>query len=491
MARGDLTMLKADTEDTLAPRSNEDVRELGSETSGNDEDRASGLDAHGDSEGAVASEKTRRVDDPLDPHTWRRSTRWLHTIYFGLVAGFAFFPAGAWGPGEPEIERTWHISILLANVGISMFPAGFTCGPLLMAGLSELIGRTVVFKVALPLAIVATLLVGFSQNIAMALVFRFLQGLLISGPFAVAGGAVSDLWPKSERRIPVIVFAVFPNMSAAFGPFIASVINQYISWRWTFWLIAIIYAVLYVVMLVGIRETYVPHLRHEVVLTRDTIKAKLWTALIRPLVLLFTEPIVLALSIYIAFVYGIIFGFFASFSVVYQRNRGWTTLQGGLPYLGLVAGVALAALVCAFLRPKSQKPEAQLYPALIGALLLPVSVFTFGATSSPAVPGVVSIVAAGGIGGSLMFLFLSITSYLVEAYTLFAASALAANGLARTAIAAVFPLFARQMYTNLGTHWASYLLGFIAAAMMPMPFVLLRYGDKLRERGRFAKAAKA
>ena len=483
-----LAIHKRDTEETLTT-SQDRVREVSGMTPAAlaaDTASPSITDQH--DVDFVGEEKSRQRYDPLDPHTWPKSTRWLHTVYFGLLAGFAFFPAGAWGPGEPQIERDFHINILLANVGISMFPAGFTVGPLLMAGLSELVGRTIVFKVALPLAIVSSLLVGFSQNIAMALVFRFFQGLLISGPFAVAGGAVSDLWPKADRRIPVIVFAVFPNMAANFGPFIGSVVNQFTTWRWVFWLISIVYAVLYGVMWLSIHETYTPHLRREIVLTRDTIKAKLWTALIRPLVLLFTEPIVLALSIYIAFVYGIIFGFFASFAVVYQRNRHWTTLQGGFAYLGLTAGVAVSAVICAFIRPKSTKPEAQLYPALIGAILLPASIFTFGATSSPSIPGIVSIVAAGGIGASLMFLFLSITSYLVEAYTLYAASALAANGLARTAVAAVFPLFSRQMYLNLGSDWASYLLGFISVAMMPIPFVLVRWGHLLREKGNFAKA---
>jgi hypothetical protein len=61
-----------------------------------------------------------------------------------------------------------------------------------------------------------------------------------------------------------------------------------------------------------------------------------------------------------------------------------------------------------------------------------------------------------------------------------AATALAANTVVRSAFGAGFPLFATQMFEKLGVQWASSLLGFIALALMPIPFLFYRYGPTLR-----------
>lgn len=65
-----------------------------------------------------------------------------------------------------------------------------------------------------------------------------------------------------------------------------------------------------------------------------------------------------------------------------------------------------------------------------------------------------------------------------------AASAVAANIIIRSAVAAGFPLFARQMFQNMGVQWAGTLLGCLAAVMIPIPFTFRIYGPVLRKRSR-------
>lgn len=49
-----------------------------------------------------------------------------------------------------------------------------------------------------------------------------------------------------------------------------------------------------------------------------------------------------------------------------------------------------------------------------------------------------------------------------------------------------FPLFIVQVYEALGVGWATSLLGFVGVALMPVPFVLDRYGERLRRRSKFS-----
>ena len=80
---------------------------------------------------------------------------------------------------------------------------------------------------------------------------------------------------------------------------------------------------------------------------------------------------------------------------------------------------------------------------------------------------------------------MAIQTYLVDTYTLHAASAIAANTVLRSLLGTCFPLFGLQMYSALGLGWGNSLLGFIALAMCPIPILLLKYGESIRKNPRF------
>jgi hypothetical protein len=76
--------------------------------------------------------------------------------------------------------------------------------------------------------------------------------------------------------------------------------------------------------------------------------------------------------------------------------------------------------------------------------------------------------------------------YLVDTYqATTGASAMAANGLLRYVLGAAFPLFTLQMYSRLGIGWATSLLAFVTVALLPIPWVLFRFGHRIRGRSRY------
>lgn len=82
--------------------------------------------------------------------------------------------------------------------------------------------------------------------------------------------------------------------------------------------------------------------------------------------------------------------------------------------------------------------------------------------------------------------FGGVFTFLVDAYPLYAASALAANSFMRSSFAAGFPLFGDVMYNGLGFQWASCLLAFITVPMAPVMWLFYYYGPQLRKKSRFA-----
>ena len=77
--------------------------------------------------------------------------------------------------------------------------------------------------------------------------------------------------------------------------------------------------------------------------------------------------------------------------------------------------------------------------------------------------------------------------YIVDAYTQYAASAIAAATVLRSLAGFGFPLFAPYMYQALDYGWGNSLLGFMAIGIgWPGPFLLWKYGKTLREKSTFA-----
>lgn len=157
------------------------------------------------------------------------------------------------------------------------------------------------------------------------------------------------------------------------------------------------------------------------------IAALFKTSLTRPWQLLFREPIVFLLSIYMAIIYGTLYMLFAAFPIVYQQQRGWSEGVGGLAFLGVLVGFVLATGYQIFVEnPRyvrvSRKnggfapPEQRLLPAMIGAVSMPLATFWFAWTAAPkSMPWIVSIIATVPFGFGMVTIFLSIIAYLIDA----------------------------------------------------------------------------
>jgi hypothetical protein len=71
-------------------------------------------------------------------------------------------------------------------------------------------------------------------------------------------------------------------------------------------------------------------------------------------------------------------------------------------------------------------------------------------------------------------------TYLVDVYTVHAASAMAANTVLRSLVAAILPLAGPKMYKALGYGWGTSILGFVALLLVPIPLVFIKYGERMR-----------
>jgi hypothetical protein len=219
--------------------------------------------------------------------------------------------------------------------------------------------------------------------------------------------------------------------------------------------------------------------------------------LIRPFQLLFLEPIVLFISLYMSVLYGLLYMFFIAYPIIYQGGKGYSASTTGLMFIPLAIGV-LCSAACAPIVNKHYlhlvnihnghpPPESRLIPMMVSCWCIPIGLFIFAWTSYPSMSWAGPSIGGGFlVGFGFIFLYNSANNYLVDSYQHQAASALAAKTCIRSFWGAATVLFTEQMYARLGYQWASTLLAFLALACCAIPYVFYFKGASIRKFSKFA-----
>ena len=129
-------------------------------------------------------------------------------------------------------------------------------------------------------------------------------------------------------------------------------------------------------------------------------------------------------------------------------------------------------------------------------------------TTRPAIHWIVPTLAGIPFGMGVAQILQSLTTYLMDTYNIYFASAIAATVVLRSTCGAVFPLFSPAMFNALGDEWAMSVFACLSTICMPIPllfwvrielvphrrssktydgiFGFQKYGWWIRKRSRFA-----
>lgn len=143
---------------------------------------------------------------------------------------------------------------------------------------------------------------------------------------------------------------------------------------------------------------------------------------------------------------------FAAFPIVFEDTLKWPQNTSGLSFLGMMIGQILGCAYSVLDDGRYKKvadrtpysrppPESRLIPAMVGAVTLPIGLFWFAWTNFPSIHWIVCEIGTVLFGFSHVSIFLSIVNYLVDGYTIYAASALAGNAVIRA-------LFGAALYVS-------------------------------------------
>lgn len=476
--------------------------------------------------------------DPSDPRNFPFWRKWTIVGIITLIDLTVSWGASGYSPAQEKLTESFHVSSEVGVLGLSLYILGLALGPMTLAPLSEYYGRNNLYII--PYGIFLLFLLGSAlvQSIGGFLVLRFFSGLFASVTIANFGGTIADLWPRYQIGPAMSIFLWAAVCGSPSGYFFMSFVAQARGWREVFWALLGICGGLWsilVVVLVGFKN----ETRRSLILRRRanrankaagrtvaTVPVEMQTkslgeifkhTLSRPFRFLGTEPVIIFAALYNGFLYGLSFLFNSAFNLVFGKmGYGFNTIGVGLCFLGLIVGISLGPflniwqdryyqkrILAAGMRESQSEealdpakderfkniPEARLQLSKIAAILLPISLFWFAWTSPPQynIHWIVPVLATTLFGYSFYVLILMTYLYVEDSYMVFSASALAGVGLVRNLAGAGFPLFGRHMFVNLGYNWAGTILACLAMLLVPIPFILERYGPRLRARSSFAR----
>jgi len=310
-----------------------------------------------------------------------------------------------------------------------------------------------------------------------------------------------------------------PSLGAAVGPLVGGFVERSFGWRWTQWVAVVITCVLYIPVLFT-RETY-----KKVVLRRRAIRMGLgdsssqqttvartirhfFTVLIlRPLHMLFTEPIVTLVSLYNGFIFGLLYTFIISVPWIFRHYYNFSATGESLSYLGITLGTLLACVPFVLIdfsyyqkrlmhwnqthdASEPFPPEHRLISSMIGSFLLPASLLIAGWTAEFRIHWILPIFFQGMTMLACLLIYAGVNLFMLDAYgPLYGASASGAMMLSRYSLSFAFPMFALQMFEKLGAGWATTLLAGFTFLMAPIPWCFFVYGERIRARSRYESSS--
>lgn len=202
--------------------------------------------------------------------------------------------------------------------------------------------RNPVYILTLAAFVVLQVPTALAVNFGMLLAFRFLTGFIGSPALATGGASIGDMYTPAKRTYGLTVWGIGAVCGPTLGPLVGGFAVQARGWNWAIWELMWLSGFCLAVLVFLLPETSTTNILYrrawrlrkltgndklisESELAGQEMSGKdlLTMTLVRPFSLLFTEPIVFALDMYIELIYGLLYIWFESFPIVFEGYTGF------------------------------------------------------------------------------------------------------------------------------------------------------------------------
>jgi hypothetical protein len=157
-------------------------------------------------------------NESANPYNWTPKKKWLNIAVLSALTLLTPLGSSFFAPAVPRVMADFNsTSELEATFVVSVYLLGFAFGPILIAPLSELYGRLVVYHTCNLGYLVLTVACALATNMNMLIGFRFLAGCFGVAPVTIGGGTVADIMKPEDRGLAMSLWAAGSLLGPVIG----------------------------------------------------------------------------------------------------------------------------------------------------------------------------------------------------------------------------------------------------------------------------------
>ncbi|KAF9884956.1 hypothetical protein FE257_000865 [Aspergillus nanangensis] len=449
--------------------------------------------------------------DPENPFNWPASRKWALTCLAAFTTFLAMMNGTIITVAHFEISELFSISETAfpnSYWPVTTWATGGACSALFILPLAEDFGTRPVFLSTYLIFMCFLIPQAVAQNFATLVVTRFFSGGCVAILANTVAGVIGNLWETEwDRSVPVSLFILGYMAGSSIGPVMGAAIFQSLGWRWISYMQLIWFGALFPVFYFFFYESRGSAILAQRARTKRGPEAKslklnyrgLIDSAKRPVILVFTEPVLFVSTLWSAFTVGTLFLFTQSVEQVFMELYGWNVSQTGFVQCSIVIGECVGWSLNFISRhlyfasasrnketPGTPIPEARLYMAILGGVFgISGGMFTYAWTSYPDFPWIAPAISLGMVGAGSVLVVNGVSDYVVDAYSQYSGSAMGAVATGENLFSAFLPLATMSMYGRLGLQWASTLLAFVSLILSLIPTLMFIWGREVRARSPF------
>lgn len=193
------------------------------------------------------------MNDPLNWPSWRRDVALLSLGFYCMLGG-GMTPVLA--AAFDDVADTYDVSIPQVALTTGLYMMGLGVGSVVFSPTAILFGKRPVYLMGIMLFIVSAVWCAVSPNYASLVVARIFMGLAVSPVECLPSATIAEIFYLHERAYRLGIYTLLLLSGKNLIPLVSAAIVQGLSWRWVFWVVAIVVGFCFVLMFLFVPETF-------------------------------------------------------------------------------------------------------------------------------------------------------------------------------------------------------------------------------------------
>lgn len=193
------------------------------------------------------------MNDPLNWPAWRRDSALL-SLGFYCALGGGMTPILA--AGFNNVAQTYEVSVPQVALTTGFYMLGLGIGSVFASPTAILFGKRPVYLAGIILFIISAVWCAASPNYPSLVVARIFMGLAVSPVECLPSATIAEIFFLHERAFRLGIYTLLLLGGKNLIPLVSAAIIQGLSWRWVFWIIAIVVGFCLVTVFLFVPETF-------------------------------------------------------------------------------------------------------------------------------------------------------------------------------------------------------------------------------------------